>query len=93
MKRRQVKKVIAGRDLIFALGDDVNNQQSTSTVKDSQQTSSNAGLQEIPERDERAGSSTLTTNPHRQSKIMPTLDFNKLHQGSTGSIKPSKIVL
>lgn len=61
MKRRLVKKVVAGKDLVFALGDDVNNNQSSSTVKDSQATS-NTGLQEIPERDERPGSSTLTSH-------------------------------
>ena len=38
MKRRQVKKIFAGKDLVFALGDDVNN-TSTSNLKDSEASS------------------------------------------------------
>lgn len=35
MRKRKVKKVFAGKDLVFALGDDVQNNASSSTVKDS----------------------------------------------------------
>ena len=54
MRKRKINKVFAGKDLVFALGDDVQTNASSSTVKDSQ--ASGAGLQEIPERDEPNGS-------------------------------------
>ena len=41
MRKRQIKQVIAGKDLVFALGEDVNTSGSSSTVKDSQLTNSN----------------------------------------------------
>ena len=77
MRRRAIAKVFAGKDLVFALGDDVHTNASSSTVKDSQASS---GLQEIPERDERPSSSTMK---------MPMLNLAKLHKGSTGSLKRS----
>lgn len=78
MKRRLVKKVFTGKDLVFALGDDVN--ASTSNVKDSQTSS---GLQEIPEKDEKPANSTK----------MPVLNLSKLNKASSSkSFKKQKSV-
>ena len=78
MRRRVIKQVVAGKDLIFALGEDINTQASSSTIKDSK--ASTNGLQEIPEREERPSSGTMTQK-------MPTLNLSKIHKGSTQSLK------
>ena len=88
MKNRTVKKVFAGKDLIFALGDDVN--ASTSNLRESQASS---GLQEIPERDEKSnqGMASIVANgahqSHNHPQNMPILNLSKLNKGSTGSLK------
>ena len=77
MKKRLIKKTIAGKDIIFALGEDVH--ASSSSVRDSQTASKNY-MQEIPERDERPGSSTMS------KKKMPALNLSNIHAGSTISL-------
>jgi len=85
MRKRSIKKVFTGKDLVFALGEDINTNGSTMTVKESQ--GSAAGLQEIPERDERPSSSAMG-HPHKK---MPTLNLSKLHKSSAKSLMRSDL--
>lgn len=73
--------MFAGKDLIFALGEDVATLSSI-TMKEST-LGSGSGLQEIPERDERRSSGTTNT---ATLKKMPALNLAKLHKTSQQSL-------
>ena len=83
MRKRVIKKVWAGKDLVFALGDDVHTNNSSSTVKDSQLTGSKSALQKIPEKE---SAPTSKTHTHHSQQAMPTLNLTKIHKDSTISL-------
>ena len=76
MRNKKVKKVFAGRNLVFALGEDVHNSQVETEKQRVQKAQSSRleldGLQAIPEKDERP---TVSSTNNQQ---MPYLDLARI---------------